>query len=244
MKKLLIGLVAIFVFAGCDKANDPPPIIQSSEKSISEVIFKKSDNPSLLKDIVATIAGDSVKAIFSKGLSLNSLIPTINFLGKTISPANKTPQNFSNAITYTVSAEDGSTKKFTFAASNRPMSDSQYMATGKWKVLKDSLYNNNFFFFETGSWHFPTPGVYIGKAADYFNFKEDGSIDVYANQNSYNKGTWSLLSNNRFSISELDVIYDPAFILELTETKLTLFWTHESTINGPGQYRRTLYLIK
>jgi hypothetical protein len=246
MKKLLIGLVAVFAIAGCQKVDheDPIlPVIQSSEKNISEVVFKKTDNPSLSGDIVATIIGDSVKAVFSKSFSLNNLVPTINFSGKSISPASKTPQNFSNPVTYTVTAEDGSTLKFIVAASNRQMSDSQFTLNSKWKLLRDSLSNINFFFYEGGNWWYPGPGVYYGTASDYYDFKDDGKVNLYANQQAYTT-PFQLLSNNKLSFSESDPIYDPATIVTLTEKELVFFWTKESTYNGGGHYYRKVYLYK
>ena len=150
MKKLLIGLVAVIAFAGCQKGNDPPP----------------------------------------------ANTPTIDKL-----------------------------------------------IQGKWKVLRDSLSNINFYFQEGGSWHYPTPGVYTGNASDFYEFKADGKLSIFENGNSYNT-TYSLIANNKLSNPELDPIYDPASIIAISENTLTLFWTKESTYNGGGHYGRMLYLSK
>jgi hypothetical protein len=105
------------------------------------------------------------------------------------------------------------------------------------------LSNLNFFFWENGAYHYPTPGVYYGVADDYYDFKENGTLNLRENQFSYT-GTYSLLPNNKMSFSELDPIYDPAAVITLTDTKLTLFWTKESTVSGGGHYGRMLYLVK
>lgn len=114
---------------------------------------------------------------------------------------------------------------------------------GKWKVLRDSLSNINFYFQEGGSWHYPTPGVYYGNASDYYEFKSDGKLSLFENQNSYNT-TYSLISDTKLSTPELDVIYDPATIVTLTDKEFIFYWTKESTYNGGGHYYRKLYLYK
>jgi len=114
---------------------------------------------------------------------------------------------------------------------------------GKWKVLRDSLSNINFYFQENGSWHYPTPGVYYGNASDYYEFKADDKLSVYENQNSYNT-TYSLTTTSKLSTPELDIIYDPAVIVTLTDKEFTFYWTKESTFNGGGHYYRKLFLYK
>src|SRR5215470_5169491 len=85
----------------------------SSEKTISGVTFKSSDNPGLPSDITAIITSDSVKIEFPYGVDVTNLIPSIVFTGKRITPANRTPQNFTNSVVYTVEAENGTTRSYT-----------------------------------------------------------------------------------------------------------------------------------
>jgi hypothetical protein len=241
MKKVLPYFLSLFILSACQKGNNDS--VKSSEKNIGQVIFKVTDNPSLSKDVIGSLNGDSMKIVFSKNISLKNLIPTISFSGKSISPANKVPQDFTNPITYTITAEDGSTKRITFAGSNRTQSDSVLLLYGKWKVLRDSLSNLNFFFWEAGHYVYPTPGVYYGTIQDHYTFNENGTLNILENQNTYN-ATYALLSNNKLSIPDLDIVYTPASIITLTEDKLTVFWTQESTVSGGGHYGRMLYLVK
>jgi len=60
----------------------------------------------------ATIAGNLVTLVVPQSQSVNPLSPTFTLsAGATISPLSGSPQNFSNSVSYTVTAENGSTTK-------------------------------------------------------------------------------------------------------------------------------------
>jgi hypothetical protein len=81
--------------------------------------------PSSAKDITqftimgidGTITGTSIALTLPFGTSLASLVPTITHTGASVSPASGVAQDFSAAVTYTVTAADGSTKTYTVTVS-------------------------------------------------------------------------------------------------------------------------------
>ena len=104
MNKLFVYslLVAVIVLASCYKEPDP-------EKSKECEILSFSAGG---KDW--TISGLNITTLFSKGTNVSNLTPVIRVSDKaTVSPASGVTQDFSNdkAVTYTVTAEDGKTKK-------------------------------------------------------------------------------------------------------------------------------------
>jgi hypothetical protein len=109
-----------------------------------------------------------------------------------------------------------------------------------WKLSKDSLSNiNSFYFVEGGSQYYPTPGVYAGQSADYWDFRANGELHVHENGQTYHS-TFQVV-NNKLLVSGLTMFGDGT-IAELTSTKATFFWNQTSP-NG-GLYHRTVYLVK
>ncbi|MFA7171379.1 MAG: DUF5018 domain-containing protein, partial [Candidatus Paceibacterota bacterium] len=81
-------------------------IADSSEKKITSFVLKGETG--IIDEINHTIA-----VTFSAGTSVTSLTPTISISAKaTISPTSGTAKNFSSPVTYTVTAEDGSTQAY------------------------------------------------------------------------------------------------------------------------------------
>lgn len=84
-----------------------------SAKEIISFRFNAADNPGLGTDVVLTMNNDTLSGPVPPDMDLRSLVPSITFKGKTISPGNKNPQDFSLPVNYTVVAEDGSSKSYT-----------------------------------------------------------------------------------------------------------------------------------
>lgn len=121
--------------------------------------------------------------------------------------------------------------------------DTASLISGRWGVIRDSVSNvGNFYFIQNGNTYVPTPGIYFGVPADYWDFKITGNLDVRENNNSYNNIPYQFLNNARLFINELSAAYNDAYILQLNTTYATLFWTNTSP-NG-GVYTRKLYLKK
>ncbi len=79
-------------------------IPHSSENTISSFILSGNDGVIALNSIAITVPS---------GTDVSALTPTIAFTGASISPASGAAQNFTNPVTYTVTAEDGSATIYT-----------------------------------------------------------------------------------------------------------------------------------
>jgi len=103
MKKSLVFGVLCLVFVGfsfsyCSSKKE-------KDKSCEITSFKVNGEEWL--------SNGSISKIFCKGTIVNSLTPTITISGVKVEPASGVAQDFSKAVTYTVTAEDGSTKSYT-----------------------------------------------------------------------------------------------------------------------------------
>ncbi|MEZ0610201.1 IPT/TIG domain-containing protein [Fibrella sp. WM1] len=97
---------------GCKKTDDPVAA-KSSDKSITAFAFN-----SLSPAVNATISGNTITATVPVGTNLSALAPTIALpTGAVVSPASGVAQNFANPVTYTVTAEDGTTQTYTVTVS-------------------------------------------------------------------------------------------------------------------------------
>jgi hypothetical protein len=235
MKQFIFLLVTFFCLIACQKNKTPTTL--SSEKIVSSVVFKAADNPSLPADVTGIVSSDSIKFQLLQSISLTNLVPLISFSGKSISPANHTPQNFNNSITYTITAEDGTIKNYTFRVTRV---DSATLIAGHWRVIKDSVYDTPNYV-NPGGGH-PTPGVYIGNASDYWDFNVNGILSLHENGFSAGGIHYQVLPNNKLSVDGLDIYYDPATIETLTSNTAIFSWA--KTLSNGERYFRRIYLSK
>ena len=104
---ILSFFAILFVVVACKKDEALTPA-KSSDKSMSSFAFS-----SLTPAVSATITGTTVAAMVPFNVDVTSLAPTISVAAKTtVSPASGSTQNFTNAVTYTVTAEDGTTAAY------------------------------------------------------------------------------------------------------------------------------------
>lgn len=123
------------------------------------------------------------------------------------------------------------------------LEDSAALLLGKWKIVKDSSTNiGDYYFTEggpNGTKYSPIPGVYFGVAADYLDFKSNGTVDMHANGQS-ETATYLLYPENKLGIG--DMVHGKATIITFTATELT-FDLSNTSLNGGIYFRRT-YLGK
>ncbi|MBS9463378.1 DUF5018 domain-containing protein [Flagellimonas sp. 389] len=117
MKRISILFLSLFVLAACSKDNDSDNATdKDAAKEITAFTFLASDNEALSQDVKATIdkGTKTVTAEVPVGTDVKALKPTIALSEKaTVDPKDKTSRDFSEEVTYTVTAEDGSTNKYT-----------------------------------------------------------------------------------------------------------------------------------
>ena len=110
-RKLFIPASFFFVigiFISCTKTVD-----KSSAKNIIAFYLKNPDGSPLdTSKVKVTITGDSINILLPPTTNPSGLIPDIQISGISISPSTGTPQDFSKPVTYTVTAEDGSSKTY------------------------------------------------------------------------------------------------------------------------------------
>lgn len=84
-----------------------------TSKEILSFSFKSGDNAGVLTaDAVGVINGDTIKVTVD-AFSIANLVPSITHNGKQISPPGGQNNSFQDTVTYTVTAEDETTKKYT-----------------------------------------------------------------------------------------------------------------------------------
>lgn len=99
-KSLFLVLAALMLLAGCKK--------ESSEKKILNFKFA---SPAV--EAVITENAKTIVAVVPTGTDVTALVPIITVSDKaTVSPASGMPVNFTNPVTFTVTAEDGSTATY------------------------------------------------------------------------------------------------------------------------------------
>ncbi len=119
MKTILrITFLSLLFFAlGCSKDdNEVPAAVKSDAKALTSLVFNAGDNEALSENVTASIteANKGITIAIPNGTDLSALIPTIQVSAKaSVSPTGA--QNFSNPLTYTVTAEDGSTATYTIS---------------------------------------------------------------------------------------------------------------------------------
>jgi Domain of unknown function (DUF5018) len=105
-RPLLAAILTMALIWACAKKEEVVP--KSTEKAISGFAFN-----SLSPAVVGSISGSSITASVPFGTDLK-LAPSITTsLKATVSPASGTVQDFSKAVTYTVTAEDATTASYT-----------------------------------------------------------------------------------------------------------------------------------
>jgi eukaryotic-like serine/threonine-protein kinase len=129
----------------------------SNANNITKFAFLAADNIVLSADVTGTIGADTILVALPVGVSFKALVPAIEYSGVSISPANNLAYDFSTPVPYTITAEDGSIKKYVvivsfnatvFIGSSAGTLYALNAATGaiKWSFNTNSPVNGNTFF--------------------------------------------------------------------------------------------------
>jgi outer membrane protein assembly factor BamB len=111
--RFLYCLCLAFLFS-CSKGSDQQGSGSDNNKEIVSFSLKRANGMAFSNsELSVTVQGTSVAITVPYNTERNGLIPEITIRGKSISPASGVAQNFTNPITYTVTAENGSTAIYT-----------------------------------------------------------------------------------------------------------------------------------
>lgn len=122
----LIFSTSSSLLAGCGGSGGESSsnVTPSSNKDIAAFSFTQSSNSSLPADTTGSISGNDISVVLPYGVSRTSLIATFSTTGATVKiggitqTCSVTTNNFTNPVTYSVTAEDGSTKNYTVTVTN------------------------------------------------------------------------------------------------------------------------------
>ncbi len=105
---ILMALLLGFTLVACNNDDDDGPTL-SREAQITQFIFTSLTPPD-----TATISGTNITASVPAGTDVTALTPTITVsTGASVQPASGTARDFTNPVTYTVTAEDGTQQTYT-----------------------------------------------------------------------------------------------------------------------------------
>ncbi len=92
----------------------------SSDKEITSFVFLADNNLLLTSDAAGIIINTAITVYVPIGTDITALIPSIEFNGESLSPGNGQPQDFSQPVMYTVTAEDGTVLDYTATVTPAP----------------------------------------------------------------------------------------------------------------------------
>jgi hypothetical protein len=97
------------LFTSCTKEDE-----LSSKKEVLSFVFEASKNAELEHNILGIISGTNITTTVPFGTDISNMIPTIEISPRaTLDPGSGISTDFTNPVTYTVTAEDGTTQSFT-----------------------------------------------------------------------------------------------------------------------------------
>ncbi|MDR2926847.1 MAG: DUF5018 domain-containing protein [Cytophagaceae bacterium] len=167
MAAIAVCLAAV-IFSGCD-----PEELLSGEKAITAFGFTTPAATGVINEAAKTIVVD-----VPAGTDVKALAPVIAMSSPlaTVTPGNGVPNDFTNPVTYTVTAQDGSTAAYTVTVNATGGGGEQHDAN---LILPDGQ-----------AWVMDGTG---GTSSGYI-FKGDGTYGYYW-------GTWTLTSQGTWSTS-------------------------------------------
>ncbi len=120
-----LGCIMVFLnlFSSCDKDDAPaPPVPKDSTKAIISFTLLQANGALLdTTDLTVTIKNDSILVGVPAGTDVTALLPKITWKGVILTPSAFDVQNFSTPVTYTVKAEDTSSRKYVVVVTHRPI---------------------------------------------------------------------------------------------------------------------------
>lgn len=108
----------------CAEEDEDDSVTQKTDKELTVFSFEADSNDSLETTVTATITDSLITASVPYGVSLTNLVASFTttgnsvVVGETDQESGVTVNDFSNDVTYTVTAEDGTTQNYVASVSN------------------------------------------------------------------------------------------------------------------------------
>ncbi|MRI00781.1 DUF5018 domain-containing protein [Kriegella sp. EG-1] len=124
----IIALLFLFAALACSKDDNTPEVVvpvKSDAKAMTSFTFNATDNVALVENVAAIVteANKTVSTNLVYGTDITALTPTVIVSAKaSVSPTGA--QDFTSPVTYTVTAEDGTTAAYTVSATVSQSSES------------------------------------------------------------------------------------------------------------------------
>jgi outer membrane protein assembly factor BamB len=124
--------VLLTTYSSCSKDDDEPQVkLRDSTKLITNFIIKKAGDVALeLNDVSVEVKGDSILVAVPFGTNLTQMTPSITFKGVIMVPSGTDVQDFSKPVTYTITAEDSSSRKYVVVVKRRPIRNMVFVGGG------------------------------------------------------------------------------------------------------------------
>lgn len=120
LKTFVFLLIIVCLFCGCKKSKPGPVTPPSTDKKITAFNFPQAENSMILREeVIGSISSNNIILMVPPETDLRSVRTMIAFTGRSVTPANSAPQNFTTPVNYTVTAEDGSTMVYTVTVKYR-----------------------------------------------------------------------------------------------------------------------------
>ena len=122
MKSKQVQVLLCFILTVCTiscsrTSSDPAPNPSSGNKKINSFTLTRPDGTALLaSEYAVSISPDSVNITVPPLENRKGLKASLDYTGKSVYPVSGTVQDFTSPVSYTVTAEDGSTKVYTVKA--------------------------------------------------------------------------------------------------------------------------------
>src|SRR5690606_6814362 len=143
---LVLIMATITLYVSCskdDSEENEPDSEMSSEKQITGFQFTADANETLSQDIIATINQNNrtVAVTVSHSTSIIALTPQVEVsAAATYSPTGT--QDFTNPVTYTVTAEDGTEAEYVITVVVEPANEAQILSFSFLAENNDVFINN------------------------------------------------------------------------------------------------------
>jgi sulfatase modifying factor 1 len=138
---VLLLLLTLTFFTACKGGEDG----ESSDNEITSFSFLKVNNAALSTDVTGTISGTTITASVPFGTDRSALVASFTTTGISVTVSGVaqisgiTVNDFTGAVIYTVTAEDGTTSNYTVTVSEAPSSEKKITSFSFLKVNNTAL---------------------------------------------------------------------------------------------------------